>query len=259
MMQQPVSSILCFDFDGTLVDPGGEAELCLDLLEDVEALKKEGAVWGINTGRSLFQVLEGLQEHGIRLLPDFIIAQESEIYRMGGYNRWVDFGDWNKRCHKDHRKFFRSTARFFKRVRNFVETATGATYFTATDGPAGLLARTDEEMTTICEFLEIERRKVPVLGYQRNGLHLRFSHAHYHKGSALGELGRLLDLEAQFVFAAGDNHNDLSMLSGEYAHAVACPANALPEVKEAVRAQGGYVAEAAFSAGVAEAVRYYYY
>ena len=252
--------LLCFDFDGTLVDTEIHGPVPPDLLERIATLKKQrGATWTINTGRSLFQAIAGITDHVVHPYPDYVIAQERAISYQNQHNRWVDFGDWNKRCHKDHRKFFRSTARFFKRVRNFVETATGATYFPATDGPAGVLAQSDEEMEAICEYLEIERRKVPVLGYQRNGLHLRFSHAHYHKGSALGELGRLLDLEAQFVFAAGDNHNDLSMLSGEYAHAVACPANALPEVKEAVKAQGGYVAEAAFSAGVAEAVRYYYY
>ncbi|MEM7147919.1 MAG: HAD hydrolase family protein [Verrucomicrobiota bacterium] len=259
MFEQQVSSILCFDFDGTLVDPEGGEAFCHELMEDVQALKGEGAVWGVNSGRSLFQVLEGLQSHGIPLVPDFIIAQESEIYRLGGFNRWVDFGDWNKRCVQDHRKFFRSTGRFFKRVRNFVETTTEAQYFPSGDGPAGVLARSDDEMESICEFIELESRKVPALGYQRNGLHLRFCHAEYHKGSALGELGRLLNMDPEFMFAAGDNHNDLSMLDGEYARAVACPANAVPEVKEAVAEQGGYVAEASFSAGMLEAVRYYYF
>ncbi|MEM8954770.1 MAG: HAD hydrolase family protein [Verrucomicrobiota bacterium] len=259
MFEQQVSSILCFDFDGTLVDPGGEEPFCPELMEDVEALKSRGAVWGVNSGRSLFQVLEGLQSHGIPLVPDFIVAQESEIYRLGSFNRWVDFGNWNKRCIQDHRKFFRGTGRFFKRVRNFVETATSARYFPSDDGPAGVLAESDEEMEAICRFIELESRKVPALGYQRNGLHLRFSHAHYHKGSALGELGRLLGLDAEYVFAAGDNHNDLSMLTGEYARAVACPANAVPEVKEAVAEKGGYVAQSSFSAGMVEALRHYYF
>ena len=258
-MQQQVSSILCFDFDGTFVDPEGQVSFHGALLGHIGELKGEGAVWVINTGRSLFQVLEGLQQHGISMLPDYIIANESEVFRPGGLGRWVPFGDWNKRCASDHRKFYRATGRVFKKIRNFVETSTGATYYATEDGPSGVVAQTEEEMDMICEIIEHERRKVPMLGYQRNSKYLRFSHVRYHKGSALGELTRLLDMESQYVFAAGDNYNDVSMLDGQYAGAVACPANAVAEVKRLVSEQEGYVAERPFSEGVTEAVRYFYY
>ena len=47
------------------------------------------------------------------------------------------------------------------------------------------------------------------------------------------------------------------MLTGVHARHVACPANSIDEVKRIVRAAGGYVARAGYSAGVIEALRFY--
>jgi HAD superfamily hydrolase (TIGR01484 family) len=257
---QEISSILCFDFDGTFIDPEGDFPLDEGLFEHIRELKAQGAVWVINTGRTLFQTLEGFQQHRLAMMPDYIIAQESELYEPGKFGRWVPVGKWNAQCAQDHRKFFNSSERFFKKVRNFIETSTGASYLPSEGGsPSGVVARTDEEMDLICEYVERERRNLSTLGYQRNSVYLRFCHVKYNKGTTLGELARLLDLPAEFIFAAGDNYNDLPMLTGEYAHATACPGNALEPVKEFVREQGGYVANEPFSRGVLEAVRYYYY
>ena len=46
------------------------------------------------------------------------------------------------------------------------------------------------------------------------------------------------------------------MLDGRFAKYPACPANAIPEVKEAVRSAGGYVASKNHGAGVHEALAY---
>lgn len=258
-MEHNISSILCFDLDGTLVDPEGEMPLDQTLIEYLEELRSQGAVWVINTGRTLFQTLEGFNQHGITMHPDYIIAQESELYQPGKFNRWMPFGKWNAACANDHKKFFRNSTRFFKKIRNFVETSTEASYFASDDGPGGVVARTDEEMDMICDFIQRERRNHPLLGYQRNSVYLRFSHIKYNKGSTLGELARLLGLPPKYIFAAGDNYNDLAMLDGKYARAVACPGNAVPGVKSIVEENGGYVAEASFSKGLAEAVRHFYF
>ena len=61
------------------------------------------------------------------------------------------------------------------------------------------------------------------------------------------------------IFAAGDNHNDLSMLCGANARMVACPANAVPKVREMVRAAGGYVANAIAGEGMSQALDHYFF
>ena len=48
------------------------------------------------------------------------------------------------------------------------------------------------------------------------------------------------------------------MLDGKHARHVACPGNAIDEVKSLVRAAGGWVAEGPCSLGVVEALRRYF-
>ena len=140
---------------------------------------------------------------------------------------------------------------------DFVNQKTQARVIYEPEGPAGLIAQSEEEMDRVTEFIERARKHQPKFHYQRNTVYLRFCHADYHKGAALGELSRLVDIPRENIFAAGDHHNDISMLDGNYAQFPACPANAIPEVKNAVRAAGGYVAQTNHGAGVHEALRHF--
>ena len=59
--------------------------------------------------------------------------------------------------------------------------------------------------------------------------------------------------EARFI-VAGDGLNDLSMLQVGNVVSV-CPANAVPEVRDAVWHAGGVIAQAQYGAGTMEAIR----
>ncbi|CAN5246023.1 hypothetical protein BH23VER1_BH23VER1_09160 [soil metagenome] len=248
------TALICTDFDGTLVDPEMNPPFPTELGERIEMLQREGVAWTIATGRSLFQVVQGLTQNGIGVAPDFIISSERELYGRAGINRWMPVGKWNARCAKDHRKLFRSSGRFFKRVKNHVLTATTARYVETMDEPAAIVATSNEEMDEICTFLEEQMQKVPSLGYERNTIYLRFGHTAYSKGTVVGHLAGHLGLSADLVFACGDNYNDLSMLDGQWARHVACPSNSAAPVKEAVLQAGGMVAERPAGLGVLEAL-----
>jgi hypothetical protein len=112
-------------------------------------------------------------------------------------------------------------------------------------------------MNQITEFIERTRVRHANLNYQRNTVYLRFCHADYHKGAALGELARLLEIPRENIFASGDHHNDISMLDGKAAGMPSCPANAIQEVQDAVQNAGGYVAKKQFGAGVHEALLHF--
>src|SRR5205807_8508572 len=116
-------------------------------------------------------------------------------------------------------------------------------------GLEGLIAETEEELDRVTEFIDRARAKEPKFHYQRNTIYLRFCHADYHKGAALAELSRLLGIPREEIFAVGDHHNDISMLDGRFAAYPACPANAIPPVKDAVKSAGGCVASKAYGAG----------
>jgi HAD superfamily hydrolase (TIGR01484 family) len=252
--------LLCFDFDGTLVDPVDKRSFSGGLADRLRILQHEReAVFVINTGRTLFQTLSGLREYGIDPFPQYIIAQERHIYQPGPYNRWVDKGDWNRRIEKEHRKLLRSARRFFKKTRSFLEQETEAAVLDQENTLSGITAADESEMDRICDWLDAELPAVRNLGYHRNSIYLRFGHRHHNKGSAMDELANQLGIAPEFRLAVGDNHNDLSMLDRKYAHGVACPGNAIPKVKQAIESHGGHVATAPCSRGVIQTLDHFFF
>jgi hydroxymethylpyrimidine pyrophosphatase-like HAD family hydrolase len=172
--------------------------------------------------------------------------------------KWEPFGDWNKKVAREHAELFDSAQSVLAEVVDFVNHKTNARLLYHTAGLEGLVAQSEEELDEVTKFIDKARKNQPKFHYQRNTVYLRFCHADYHKGAALAELARLLEMPREHIFAAGDHHNDISMLDGRFAQYSACPANAIPEVKEAVKSAGGYVASKECGAGVHEALRHYF-
>src|SRR5882757_10594336 len=120
MAKASPSFLLCFDFDGTLVDQGSEPPFHPVLGDMLREFRKRGAAWLVNTGRGLNQTLEGIGQHGIFQLPDFIIAQECEIYRPGYFKPWKDFGSWNRRARNAHDRFVEKHRSFLEDIQQHV-------------------------------------------------------------------------------------------------------------------------------------------
>ena len=221
-------------------------------------LQSAGVLFSINTGRSVDLLESGLTDFEFPVQPDFILTTEREVFRPGpNGEKWEPFGDWNERCARDHAELFLSAQPILAEVVDFVTQKTKAQLIYHAQGLEGLRAESDEEMDRIVEFIEAARTNEPKFHYQRNTIYLRFCHADYNKGAALAELARLIDIPRENIFAAGDHHNDVSMLDGQVAAMPACPANAIDEVKTAVREAGGYVAQRQHGAGVHEALEYF--
>ena len=256
-MHSPIK-LLSIDFDGTLVSRVSEPVLDAQCMELIRELQNIGALWAINTGRSVDLLESGLADFAFPIRPDFILTTERDVFRLGqNGDKWEPFGDWNERCARDHTELFSSADSVLAEVVDFVSRKTKARLIYNSAGLEGLAAESEEEMDRITEFIREARARHPKLDYQRNGIYLRFCHADYHKGAALGELARLLEISRENIFAAGDHHNDISMLDGKVAGMPSCPANAIPEVQEAVRNACGYVAQKDHGAGVHEALSHF--
>ena len=258
MAKPPPRLLLCFDFDGTLVNH--ESEPCFHpaMGEMLRDFKRRGAAWVVNTGRSLSQTLVGLAQNNIFMQPDYIIAQECELYRPGFFRPWKDFGSWNRQARHAHDRFMEQHSAFLAAMQAHVAAQTRAEFLMGDLGQVGIVAVDEAEMDAICEVIEVKRGSQREIGYHRNGRYLRFSHADFSKGTALRELARLLGLSREQIFAAGDNHNDLSMLDPRVAAHIACPGNALDPVKEHVLARGGFVATKPASEGMMEALEHFF-
>jgi HAD superfamily hydrolase (TIGR01484 family) len=250
--------LLSIDFDGTLVSRASEPVLDSQCMELIRDLQNAGATWAINTGRSVDLLETGLAEFALPIRPDFILTTERDVFRPGqNGNQWEPFGNWNERCARDHAELFSSADSVLAEFVDFATNQTKARLIYNSEGLEGLVAENEEEMDRITDFVRQARAGYPKLGYQRNGVYLRFCHVDYHKGAALAELARLLDVPRENIFAAGDHHNDISMLDGRFAGMPSCPANAIPEVQHAVCNAGGYIARKEHGAGVHEALLHF--
>ena len=250
--------LLSTDFDGTLVAHASDPVLDRGCMERIEKLQQNGVTWAINTGRSVDLLQSGLTDFDFPIHPDFILTSERDVFRRSSNGqKWEPFGDWNERVAREHADLFQSAESVLAEVVDFVNQKTKARLLYHSAGLEGLVAENEEELDRVTQFIDRAREKQPKFHYQRNTVYLRFCHADYHKGAALAELSRLLEISPEEIFAAGDHHNDISMLDGRFAKLPACPSNAIPEVKDAVRSAGGYVAKKGYGAGVDEALRHF--
>lgn len=203
-------------------------------------------------------VIEGLVESKFPFLPDWVIAREREIYFPNAFGRFEPYQKWNKRCEDDIHQLFKKARKTLKHIRNEVEEHTGAQYIEMEGDPAGFISRTEEEMEWIVQRIAPMVNEVPNLGWQRNSIYFRFGHKDYQKGTTLSEAMGIYQLDVSRVFAMGDSHNDVEMLSKEHSGQAACPANAVDEIRKVIESRNGYVAKAAHGNGVVEALRVIY-
>ena len=248
--------LLSFDFDGTLHHPADQEPVPVAFFETIRHLREtRNAVWGINTGRSMPYVVEGLLESKFPFIPDWVIAREREIYFPNSFGRFEPYQKWNKRCEDDIHQLFKKASKTLKLIRKEVEEHTGAQYIELDGDPAGFISRTEEEMEWIVGHIAPMVNEVPNLGWQRNSIYLRFGHKNYQKGTTLSEVMKIYQLDISQTFAMGDSHNDVEMLSENHSGQAACPSNAVDEIRKLIESRNGYVAKAVHGNGVVEALR----
>lgn len=253
------TAILSFDFDGTLHDPSEHPPVPAAFFDLIRQLREEqGVVWGINTGRSMAQMVEGFLESRFPFLPDWVVGREREIYLPNQFGRWLPHAEWNQRCDQEIHRLFKRARKILKLVRREIEAHTGARWMELEGEPAGVISQSEEEMEWIVDHIGPLVAAEPQLAWQRNSIYLRFGHRDYQKGSSLTEVARLHGLTAARCFAIGDSHNDYEMLDPAHAAMTACPANAVAAIRQKVAATGGLLTTAAHGHGAVEALRHYF-
>ncbi len=253
------AAILSFDFDGTLHDPASDPPVPHAFFDLIRALREtRQVVWGINTGRSVPQMVDGMIESRFPFLPDWMVAREREIYFPNNIARWMPHAPWNERCGKEIHGLFKRTRKLMARIRHEVEHHTGAQWFEYDGEPAGLISRTEEEMEWIVAHIAPIAADEAHLSWQRNSIYLRFGHRDYQKGSSLAEITRIYQLSTDRCFAMGDSHNDEEMLDPARAAMIACPANAVDSIQRKVALSNGFVTRAVHGHGAIEALEHFF-
>lgn len=246
--------LISTDFDGTIHEDFADAPIPQDLERLLGEFQSGGAVWVINTGREMASLMESLGRSHIGVRPDYLILVEREIYR-NDRGHYVPVEPWNTRCHEDHARLFAELASDLPELLEGLQGRYDATFYEDPWSPLCAIARNNAQMDGIEADLRAFASGMPDVSIVRNDVYVRFSHVGYSKGTALGELQRLLGIEAEHTLAAGDHLNDLPMLVPQYARHLVTPANGIPVVKEQVRSHGGWVMEERTGHAVAQALR----
>ena len=248
--------LISTDFDGTLHAEFETPPVPSDLQRLLDDLQRQGAKWAVNTGRDLSSVMEALARARLTIKPDFIVTVEREIY-VHEDSRYEPLVDWNTECLRAHQELFRRIGPEVPRLFAWVNERFEATLYSDVWSPFCIVAGSNEDMDAIQSFVEAYCREEGDLTLVRNDVYARFSHAAFNKGTAMGEIARQLGVPRSHVLAAGDHLNDLPMLSGKLARCLVAPDNAVPQVKEAVRRQKGYVSHQPWGHGLARGLEHY--
>lgn len=246
--------LLSTDFDGTVFAEFEHPPVPQELQELIAQLQAEGAVWLINTGRDMAALMECLGRSHLSIRPDYLVLVEREIYRHEE-GRYVAVEEWNRSCRRDHEELFQRVRTDLPALMHWINQRFDATIYEDLYSPLCMIAATNQDADSIVEYLEAYCHSVPGLTIVRNDVYARFSHTAYSKGTALGEIQRLLALPPESTLAAGDHFNDLPMLSRAYAHHLVAPANAIEPVCRVVVSQGGYVSGLACGHGLLDGLR----
>lgn len=249
--------LLSTDFDGTLIGHEPDARTAASLTAALRDLRAKGATWAVNTGRQLWFALEGLEHVHLPHDPEFVLSSEKDIFRRIGEGDWEAFGEWNAHTEKRTVDLLGRAAHVLEAVREMCVADKNIEILYENGRVGGLMTSDTGTMDRVVEKIRALSAGVPDFSFNRNTVWMRFTHREIHKGSALAELARLLDIPRSDVLAIGDHHNDVPMLDGSAAAMVACPSNAVSEVKDVVRAAGGYVSPFPWSEGVADAIRHF--
>jgi hypothetical protein len=252
----PGIKLISTDFDGTVYTDFGNPPVPDALQELLARFQRAGVRWVVNTGRDLSGLLEAMARAHLRVLPDYLVVVEREIYERAGA-RYVSLDEWNVACARSQEALF---ARIRPRLPGLIDWINGrysAVVYEDAYSPFCMIAESNIDSDRIVEHVRGYFRDEPELVVVRNDVYARFSHASFNKGSALGEIARRLGIPASQVVAAGDHWNDLPMLDRERAHHLIAPANAIDVVQETVRRQGGHVSPLLAGDGVMEGLQTY--
>ncbi|MBA4147653.1 MAG: HAD family phosphatase [Verrucomicrobia bacterium] len=248
--------LLSTDFDGTLFAEFENPPVPRKLQELIGSLQTQGVKWVINTGRELSSLMESMGRAHLTIKPDYLVLVEREIYTHDNL-QYVGLPEWNDACTRDHEEVFTRVRQDVTYLNDWVsQRFSKATIYSDPYSPFCLIAEKTADAEAIHEFLDGYCERVPGLVVVRNDVYARFSHVNYNKGTALTELARRLDISSEHILAAGDHLNDLPMLKTEHARWLVTNANAVPQVKEQVRQQNGYISEQHCGHGVADGIEF---
>ena len=255
-----VISMIALDLDGTILERG--AVIREEVIERLVDLAGRGVICVTATGRPIDFQRDLLERHGIGAasgLFSALMVDEREIFILDADGGYVSHAAWNDKVRADWEEVYPMAMELLDDAGAECNRRgwAGRPHHDAAEsyarGLPTLYVETPERSQAIRDWVENEivRRNYP-LASNRNVHIVQIFDARVGKGAVLEEMCRVFDLLPRQVLAIGDSTNDNSMLDGSRGFRPGTVGNADPSVKQLVRENGGYVAEAHAGLGVVE-------
>lgn len=250
---------VALDFDGTLIEPG---EIILPSARDAIARAQAAGVQVCTaSGRSPENQQEILAKNGLGADTLHIAAlccDERSVWLLDG-DGYVPVVEWNQQMEAAWAELGGSAERLVdEAMAHLCEQGLTCTRRIVGDEMArrGLLDLRFESEAVAMEahrwLVEHLAEHGPELLATQNWHLVMVLPRRGGKGNAVAAMATALGLAPKEMLAVGDRNNDRPMLDGSAGLSAAAVGNAVPEIKELVTAQGGYVATAEGGDGVAE-------
>jgi len=253
--------LVCLDFDGTIMtydeEPG---YLHPRVTATLNQLARLGIAWCTNSGREMDNqrlILEASRKKGLKHMPVALICGESFIFRLreGSY---VSSEPWNTAVRGLLKTFHQEVQSVLKPHMEDWRSRYQPTVYAGEEYTTFLVGDEDGKPARLHgELVQRITGAVPRGMVTRNGGWLVILPSHLGKGNVLRTYIGGAGFSPGDVLTVGDHFNDISMLDGSVVSNVGCPGDAVPEVAEAVRRAGGWVASAKGPEGTVEVIERY--
>ncbi len=263
-MQEQITTseikLICLDFDGTILiyDDEEIGHFHPDVITLLNSLEEKGIVWCANSGRDKedqLAVIERAKASGLTHMPVALVCSESFIYMKNG-SGYYELEPWNtyaremlRDCHTEVQKKLCDKFVYIEETYTPISSLVGECF------TAFFIPDRDNLPGKLFDELKQFTEGVGNIMITRNGGWVTVMHVMLGKGNALKEFMRHRGLESCDALTVGDHLNDLTMLKKEIAHYLGCPGNAAQEVKDAVRTEGGIVADEHGALGTIQIIR----
>lgn len=251
-------NVIVTDLDGTLLGPGmsNYYHFVPEWCEMIAAFQRAGGQWVMNTGRTFKKMVEILQLQPVKVWPDFLLIQESEIFHFHpDSGQYLDDTAFNQESIRIRRELMQRVLKRWPKwypelTRRFAIEAV-RNHGTEITIVAKTIAHADAIMFTLNDW----KVEISGLACNRNQRVVALMHTAYNKGVIMRRLMQLQDWHRSNVLSIGDSINDITILDGRTSQHVTAPANAEDPIKKLIEKNEGFVSDQPYGWGALHGVQ----
>lgn len=252
--------LIALDFDWTLVEHKPDKPyISGELMDFVKEFINKGNYAGIISGRPVWGFKCSITDAGFewaKPFPNFLVARESYLWEYD--TNYVDIKELNGEAHNDISSLNLILSKHLNGIINMLKNNNiiVSNFYIYGEFATEIHVSSDKADTAL-ELVKnyVSEHKIPNADVHRNGIMITIYHNKYGKGNTLKRVAQYYGLKPEEVLAVGDNYNDISMIDGKFGFVGGCVGNAVDDIKNTVKKNGGYVGDGFASEGVMDIIR----